>query len=121
MGVTAITGGASAGLKGNYPVTITSGQAFGGLATARSSANPNTMIGCYGLVIAGSPATYWGYCQARDDAGVNAMCTTTNGDLVLQMSRLQGDMRVSFQWDLSTNSCTRVGLEAYSMMAPKVL
>jgi hypothetical protein len=48
------------------------------------------------------------------------MCTTTNGDLVLQMSRLQGDMRVNFQWDISTNNCTRISLEQYSMMAPKV-
>jgi hypothetical protein len=55
LGVSAIAGGASAGLKASYPVTIWSGQAFGGLATARSSANPNTMIGCYGQVMAGSP------------------------------------------------------------------
>ncbi len=120
VGVAALTGVVHAGLKASYPVSINTNlrTALGGLATARASANPNTHIGCYSSVTVNPAASYYGYCQARDDQGVNAACTTTSPELVEQMARLQGDGRVQFDWDTS-GTCVRIIVQQSSAQAPK--
>ncbi|MEO8703645.1 MAG: hypothetical protein ABI867_26585 [Kofleriaceae bacterium] len=110
---------AHAGLTGSYPVTINPGQAMGGIATARSAQSSNTHIGCSTTVtVNGGPASYYGYCQARDNSGVNAMCVTHEPELVLMMARAQTDARIHFSWD-SRGNCTSIGLDQSSTQAPK--
>jgi hypothetical protein len=121
IGVGVLAGVGHAGLKGNYPVSINlpARLALGGLATARASVNGNTHIGCYSSVQAsGGGPSYYGFCQARDDNGVNAVCTTSDPDLVLQIARLQGDGRVQFDWD-TNGTCIRIIVQQSSTQAPK--
>lgn len=121
LGVGVLAGVGHAGLKGSYPVSINLPfrLALGGLATARASVSSNTHIGCYSSVQSFPGGnTYYGFCQARDDAGVNAMCSTSDPELVLQMGRLQGDGRVQFDWD-TNGTCIRIILQQSSTQAPK--
>ena len=109
-----------AGLKGTYPVSINTSLRLttGGLASARSSAYGNMHIGCYVSVSANPTTSYYGYCQANNGQGTSSICTTHNPDLVMQMRSLQGDSRLTFEWDTSGN-CIGITVQSSSTAAPK--
>jgi hypothetical protein len=121
LGATTLIGTGHAGLKGNYPINIDLANrlATGGLATTRASTYANAVIACTSSVsVASNGASYFGTCSARDNAGLYAACITYDAELVTQMARVQGDSRVTFDWD-AAGTCTRIQVQQSSAQAPK--
>jgi hypothetical protein len=103
-----------AGQKLTQTVTVntTSRFAYGSLGSARASADTNQTIGCSTFHTGAT------ICSARDAAGINGACSTTDPAYRSAANSLNGDSRIYFQWD-TAGACTYLQIENYSSWAPK--
>lgn len=108
MVATALCGTASAGDKGNVPVTLETNssnqviRAFGMIGSARNSADTKQIIGCF--ISAAGTALQAG-CEAQNAAGNNTMCLSSNANIVAAVQSVGPDSYIDFSRDASGN-CT---------------
>jgi hypothetical protein len=113
-----ITASAYAGLKIDAPVAIDYWyeMAQGSLSSARSSNNTKEFIEC-SLDING--VTCGVFCYARDAAGNNAYCTSTDPRFVKTVQSINESSRLEFSWDSSnSNLCTSIVVDSGSLYLP---
>jgi hypothetical protein len=125
VGVLALTSSiAMAGLVKSVPVTVTvnadgSGSASGSMASARASANDVEYIGCgvRKYVNGAGGVNAHGFCQASDAAGVIAMCSTDNADLLDAFENVADYSFVTFSYN-AEGQCTYLGVSTQSFYIP---
>lgn len=104
-------------------VDLVAGLAQGDQVSARYTADAIQYIGCGTRRRALAAGGYFdnGFCQARDAAGEQITCTTTDSGL-LEAIHSSGDYGfVTFSWDVATSECTRIGFSNQSFYLPKRL
>lgn len=87
--------------------------------TARNSSSDLEYIGCgvrYFDDGAGGVTTF-GFCQARDAAGLEGMCVTERTDLVNAMASTSAFAFITFNWNVD-GECTRIGNSTQSLYLP---
>jgi len=113
----AASAGVSAGLRltNNEVVIADAGRiAAGAFGTARNSADNVQFIYCY------STGAASGGCVARDATGLTRTCTTTSAAQIAIIRALRNDAYVSFRWESSGGTCTRIDTSFGSRFAPKL-
>ncbi len=110
MGILACAATAQAGLKLSYPVVVQPSFAWGAFGSARASADTVQM-----LQVTNSRSS--SFLFARDAAGKDGMCTTTNPDLMAIARTATSGAYVYFAWD-STGACTDISVVNASYIAP---
>lgn len=83
--------------------------AYGSMVGARNSADATQYIGC-SVVNFGSP---YALCFARNSAGTNVTCSTTNAGHIDQVAGLNNESYLYFQWD-ANGVCTYIYSQASS-------
>lgn len=115
---------AAAGYLQPAPVVVTiegdgSGQALGDMITARFAPDDVTYIGCGTRSgddgVGGT--TRFGFCQARDAAGVQFTCFTEHTGLLDSMQATADFSFITFSWD-ADGQCTAVGFSTQSFYIP---
>jgi hypothetical protein len=112
---------AQAGTVNPVSVTVDPVQRYadGDQWTARSSENDLEYIGCgvrkFDDAAAGAFA--FGFCQARDAAGVEAFCNTDNEDLLDVIEAASDFSYLTFSWD-EAGTCVRIGSSTQSLYLP---
>lgn len=120
-----LTGLVSAGAYEPRPVDIEvngdgSGNATGGMTTARFSDNDVEYIGCGIRLYAMPDGSYmhWGFCQAKDASGTQAFCNTQDPKM-LDVMKATGDYSyITFEWN-SDEECTGIGFSTQSFYIPE--
>ncbi len=94
--------------------------AFGNQLGARISENDDELIGCGNRIFDdGQGGVFsFGFCQARDSEGVDAFCSTTNGDLLDAMKATSAFAFIVFTWD-ENDECTHIGFSTQSFYIPE--
>jgi hypothetical protein len=101
------------------PATLT---ALGDYVSARYSTDEIAFIGC-GLrttVTAAGDTFEFGFCQARDAAGEELFCTTSNPDLLRTISSIADFSFVLFGAS-EEGECRRIGVSTQSLYLPRKL
>lgn len=118
---------ASAGNKGNYPVTVflahpTVAWAQGSIAAAYNSADSNQFIGCMLRVDTSSSTSTSLFCSAVDAAGVSGQCTMYYPPqaVIDMINSLNDTSSLGFQWNKSSGLCTLIQVERSSYQMPRV-
>ncbi|MEQ1929174.1 MAG: hypothetical protein ABL957_01400 [Parvularculaceae bacterium] len=104
------------------------GLAQGDMTSARYDKDPDVYIGCgiRKFITGGGAVVSTGFCQARDAADQQIVCTTTNADLLDAISS-SGDFGfVTFSWngagtEAEAAECRRIGFSNQSLYLPKKL
>jgi len=117
-----VAGTAYAGQKwptfpnGNVNIDQTNRTAYGWISGARNSTNTNERISCE---VYGSSGGWRGaVCSFSDDRNNNALCSTTDPNLVDAIKFVQSDSYLWVAWDTSSR-CTSVSTYTDSAYAPK--
>jgi hypothetical protein len=110
---------AVAGSKTDFPVFIddTRMAASGTLGSTRNTNETNSLLGCE-VRSDNSGSGSYGFCSARNAAGLERVCSTSNPELVAAMRSLNSDSFVEFDWD-SNGQCTFISVDNSSDTAPK--
>ena len=93
--------------------------AQGDMATARFAPGDQDFIGCGVRKIADGAGGVFtiGFCQARNSAGDQILCNTTNPDLIGAMDSIGDYSFITFNWN-ADNECTRIGVSTQSFYIP---
>jgi hypothetical protein len=120
-----LAGGANAGRIEVVPVDVNleAGAALGSQTTAKTSANDNEFIGCgTRRTSLGNGAFFdFGFCQAGDAAGNQAICFTFDLALIEAMRSQNSYSFITFGWQddgAGGFECTRVGFSTQSFYLP---
>jgi hypothetical protein len=110
-------GVAYASFKQQSPVFIdtTNRLARGAIADARSGP-ASEELGCF--ADARSNGTFFVQCNARDAAGVTAVCSSGNADLARAGQSISDSSFILFQWD-ATGTCTNIRVGNDSSYSPR--
>lgn len=116
---------AVAGYTQPAPVTVTinadgSGDAAGDMLTARHAESDIVDIGCGIRVFTDlGPEPYqYGFCQARDENGARAFCTSLDSRILDVMKATADYSYVTFSWN-SAGECTYIGFSTQSFYLPE--
>ena len=90
--------------------------AYGNLGDARNSADVNQDLGC--TTSAYSDGSIFVTCQANDQNGNWAFCSSSNPAMVAAAQSIGSDSYVYFSWD-ANYSCTAIQVENNSWTTPK--
>jgi hypothetical protein len=95
------------------------GFAHGDQWTARASDNDLEHIGCgiRKFDDGAGGAISFGFCQARDAAGVDGFCSTENAALLEAMESTSAFAYITFNWN-ADGQCTRIGNSTQSFYLP---
>jgi hypothetical protein len=123
IGLAFIASAAVAGYVQPAPVMVdlTARIAQGDTVTARYSKNKVEFIGC-GIRKQATPGGVFtfGFCQARDAAGVQIICNSQNAELLDAISSSADFGFILFSWN-EDNECTRIGFSNQSFYLPEKL
>lgn len=95
--------------------------AQGDMVTARFAPGDQDFIGCGVRKLddgVGGAFTI-GFCQARNSAGDQILCNTTNPELIGAMDSIGDFSFITFNWN-SDNECTRIGVSTQSFYIPEL-
>ncbi len=113
-----------AGFNSPFPVEVTlnpdgSGRADGDMVSARFADNDFELIGCGVRIIDdGAGGNFqFGFCQATDSAGEQAICNTFRADLLEAMRSTADYSFITFDFN-SDGECTRIGFSTQSFYIP---
>ena len=95
--------------------TAPGGTASGSLGDVRNSSDNVQYIGC---MIRGEYSPPLAICTARNQAGVDGTCVTTNAGMVANARAVGSDSLIRFDWD-SGGNCTRMTVWHNSYFGPK--
>lgn len=115
-----VAGGASAGAKIAYPVTIAINQngvamsAKGAMGTARNSANTKEYIGC---TVQAKPASV--RCWAVDANGKGASCTSTDPAIIQAALGVIAESNLFFTIAADATTCSGLWVSTFSYHEPK--
>lgn len=119
LALTLMAGVASAGYIQPQPVQIDSNlrTAIGDMSSARSSEDPNELIGC-GIrqIEVGVDVFVFGFCSAAvGEASIT--CLTVNPDLIRAIDAISDYSFITFSWN-DQDECTRIGVSTQSFYLP---
>ena len=119
-----VSGFAMAGQYAPQPLTLdlVNRTAAGDLVTVRFSANETEYIGCgiRAFDDGAGGATWFGFCQARNEKEEVGFCNTANAELLSAIMATADFSYVTFSWN-EAGECTRIGYSTQSFFIPKPL
>lgn len=112
-----VCGVASAGMKSQFPVSVTSGFGFrGSVADTRALSIGNAYIRCFTTLDGSDLAAT---CDASDGAGNSYLCTSTDPKFISIAQSVTGDSYVWVRGNTS-GTCTYIQVQNGSLFTPKV-
>jgi hypothetical protein len=119
LGLSAVSGDASAGLKLVAPVGVSPTGAYGSVASARSSSDSTAYIGCYSSGFDGSWGTsYAVFCFARDAAGTTVGCHSYSDTISRAAQSITAFSYISFTMNATNGICNDLDVDNFSYFGP---
>jgi hypothetical protein len=121
VALTLLAGAAYAGAFVSAPISVDHDNrvAQGDQLTARVSDNDVEMIGCGATVRDDgvNPPLHFGFCQATDSEGINAVCITQSAELVDAINTISPYAFIAFAWN-ENQECISVRHSTQSFYLP---
>ena len=110
---------ALAGTKTGFPVLVDTSAmaAYGSIGSTRNTSDTLSYLACE-ITSENTVGTSFGFCVARNSAGVVRTCSTVNPELVAAIRSLNGDSFLEMHWN-SNGDCTVIRVGNGSDMQPK--